>query len=350
MISRLKRTGRLISSCFKQAGGWVRYGVNRYAFWATLIVLVAIGIGSTIAFELRHASPTTPQLVAQISEQDEKEAGLGIIVDTLDISRKVARIRPYYMLTPMLKHTIAGSQQEMSVLLWTAPPEETHPELPLRKSGNITYVTFIMGPEYPVPEQNSKQVVLDAPVSGNYKKFPFDVYELAVGAIMQTSRVSDLQPERSEEELNEIPFAFFIFDNVEDWKVTAEAGEYNSIMVTLQNVEDWKVTAEAGEYNSIMVTLQRERTYQGAILVLLFVLYLISALLVFMLIRGRQAGIGTTVSTLALLVGIPSFRIALVPSQIEGYTLFDIALVVPCLVLIGGIVVLTCSRLNQRID
>jgi len=328
MISRLKRTGRLISSCFKQAGGWVRYGVNRYAFWATLIVLVAIGIGSTIAFELRHASPTTPQLVAQISEQDEKEAGLGIIVDTLDISRKVARIRPYYMLTPMLKHTIAGSQQEMSVLLWTAPPEETHPELPLRKSGNITYVTFIMGPEYPVPEQNSKQVVLDAPVSGNYKKFPFDVYELAVGAIMQTSRVSDLQPERSEEELNEIPFAFFIFDNV----------------------EDWKVTAEAGEYNSIMVTLQRERTYQGAILVLLFVLYLISALLVFMLIRGRQAGIGTTVSTLALLVGIPSFRIALVPSQIEGYTLFDIALVVPCLVLIGGIVVLTCSRLNRGID
>jgi len=302
--------------------------VNRYAFWATLIVLVAIGIGSTIAFELRHASPTTPQLVAQISEQDEKEAGLGIIVDTLDISRKVARIRPYYMLTPMLKHTIAGSQQEMSVLLWTAPPEETHPELPLRKSGNITYVTFIMGPEYPVPEQNSKQVVLDAPVSGNYKKFPFDVYELAVGAIMQTSRVSDLQPERSEEELNEIPFAFFIFDNV----------------------EDWKVTAEAGEYNSIMVTLQRERTYQGAILVLLFVLYLISALLVFMLIRGRQAGIGTTVSTLALLVGIPSFRIALVPSQIEGYTLFDIALVVPCLVLIGGIVVLTCSRLNRGID
>ena len=302
--------------------------MNRYAFWATLIVLVAIGIGSTIAFELRHASPTTPQLVAQISEQDEKEAGLGIIVDTLDISRKVARIRPYYMLTPMLKHTIAGSQQEMSVLLWTAPPEETHPELPLRKSGNITYVTFIMGPEYPVPEQNSKQVVLDAPVSGNYKKFPFDVYELAVGAIMQTSRVSDLQPERSEEELNEIPFAFFIFDNV----------------------EDWKVTAEAGEYNSIMVTLQRERTYQGAILVLLFVLYLISALLVFMLIRGRQAGIGTTVSTLALLVGIPSFRIALVPSQIEGYTLFDIALVVPCLVLIGGIVVLTCSRLNRGID
>lgn len=317
-FSRLRNTGRASLVWLKRFCGPVRQklAVNSLVFLGIFLILIAIS--TLIVFRFHQSLPRDPQLVATVNEQNNRYAGIGLIFDNLDLSTKTVRLRPSYQMSPQVQGAIMNSQQDLSVRLWTASPKETSPELPLRAEGSEAYITITATPAFgePIPERSAPPIVLDGPLSGETAMFPFDTYRLVLGATMHTNKTQD-----------PVAFAFFIY----------------------KNLDYYDIKTGTNPDNSIVIALCRNNLSRAVILLPIFVLYLISALVGFMLIKGRKVSvdIGTTMPILALLVAIPSMRIAAVPSQIAGWTLLDVALLVPTVVLIAATIRLIYSHVRQ---
>jgi len=289
-----------------------------------LFVLIFIFFGcisASIIFGLnRQPSLSPPIAKPTINNQNNKYASVGIIIDNLDLSQKIINIRPYYRLTTEVQNELNNNQQNWTINLWSGTQQANKPELPLNGQGTSATVAVTNSPFWgpPIPDQSNLTISLGIPVSGDTRMFPFDSYRFEIEAYEQNPKAVNLVYP---------PFAYYIYNNLENYKVTPKA-ESNGL---------------------VAVTLSRDTISEIVSILLLVFLYVISALVTYGLFVKRlmQNDIGTIISVVALLIVIPSIRITVVPSQIQVWTLFDEALIIPTVVLICATGKLIFTQIRQ---
>ena len=161
------------------------------------------------------------------------------------------------------------------------------------------------------PSSPFNQIDVDVRLAGSESAFPFDSYSqrfwfpAALPGNMTAGNASFTQSDA----LNKVPFQFRILNSVRGYRIMQKAGWYN------------------------VLELKIERPWQPIALVML-VWCIITLLSVIVFLRSiRKKGVIDALPLLigiaAVMIAVPTARIALVPSDVHSWTVFDMLLILP---------------------
>lgn len=278
-----------------RAPGWPRF------LFILLLMLIISGLVIFAGYRCLQTEYPNPQIV----NGDKKDAYLNIKLESFSSADRLLRIQANYWFDPHAA-TDTDQSREREVRIWISKPIETpnKESTTLAPPGTAT-VAVTATPIFGTPVSNTEQpsTLVSGTMSGEPRKFPFDKYSASIG------EQNDFD--------NTVLFKFNIENHLVGFELTSESG---------------------GDYTAT-ITLERTSISKFVIpFVPLFILLFYTSWVTYLLCGQKVKDNMSLVANVALFLSILSLRTLVVPNGIPFGCVFDLALIVPIIIIFASII------------